>query len=100
MGSASVRLRSAAALGRAAGLASRALRRGGGTTIPGHVARLVDGQVARSLASRLPAGTVLVSGTNGKTTTSRLISAALRAAGRTVVHNRAGANLMTGVTTA
>jgi len=48
----------------------------------------------------LPQGTIVVSGTNGKTTTTRLLSALLTAAGRRVVHNRAGANLMSGVATA
>ena len=68
--------------------------------MPGVVARFIDRGVAGTLASGLRNGCVLVSGTNGKTTTSRLISAMLSAAGRRVVHNRAGANLMTGVTTA
>jgi UDP-N-acetylmuramyl tripeptide synthase len=56
--------------------------------------------MAGTLARRLANGSILVSGTNGKTTTARLISAMLTARGRRVVHNRAGANLMTGVTTA
>jgi UDP-N-acetylmuramyl tripeptide synthase len=94
------RLTLATTAARAAGTASRVLRRGGGTTLPGAVARFVDRNAARELAARLPHGSVLVSGTNGKTTTSRLISSILQAAGRRVVHNRAGANLMTGITTA
>jgi UDP-N-acetylmuramyl tripeptide synthase len=100
MGKPSLRVRTAATLGRAAGAASRALRRGGGTTIPGHVARLVDRHVASSLAAGLRNGCIVVSGTNGKTTTSRLMSGILQAAGHKVVHNRAGANLMTGITAA
>ncbi|MDE3078288.1 MAG: DUF1727 domain-containing protein, partial [Chloroflexota bacterium] len=56
--------------------------------------------VTSGLAGRLENGTILVSGTNGKTTTSRLIGSILTAQGFRVVHNRAGANLMTGVTTA
>lgn len=43
---------------------------------------------------------VCVSGTNGKTTTSRMLAAIARAAGWTPVHNRAGANLERGVATA
>src|SRR5438445_363656 len=83
-----------------AGIRSRLLGRGGGTTLPGVVARMVQPDVARSLSRGLPKGSVLVSGTNGKTTTTRLIAAMLRAAGVRVVHNRAGANLMSGITTA
>jgi len=90
----------ATAGGRAAGTASRALGRGGGTTLPGIVARYVEPRIAGALAAQLMNGCVLVSGTNGKTTTTRLISAILSASGRRVVHNRAGANLMSGVTTA
>jgi UDP-N-acetylmuramyl tripeptide synthase len=94
------RLTTATTLARAAGQASRLLRRGGGTALPGVVARFVDRDVACQLAARLEHGSILVSGTNGKTTTTRLISALLGAAGQQVVHNRAGANLMSGITTA
>ncbi|HEU0169144.1 MAG TPA: Mur ligase family protein, partial [Chloroflexota bacterium] len=81
-------------------MVSRRLRRGGGTTLPGVVARFVQPDVAAGLAARLPEGSIVVSGTNGKTTTTRLLAAMLAASGRRVVHNRAGANLMSGVTTA
>jgi len=94
------RLTTATALGRAAGEASRLLRRGGGTTLPGVVARFVDRGVACELSDGLERGSILISGTNGKTTTTRLISALLGAGGRNIVHNRAGANLMSGITTA
>ncbi|HEX6511362.1 MAG TPA: DUF1727 domain-containing protein, partial [Chloroflexota bacterium] len=90
----------ARAAGRAAGLASRALGRGGGTTLPGLVARRLEPGITAELGKRLRNGAVLVSGTNGKTTTSRLLAAILRARGWQVVHNRAGANLMSGITTA
>jgi lipid II isoglutaminyl synthase (glutamine-hydrolysing) len=96
----SARLTTATTLARAAGEASRVLRRGGGTTMPGVVARLVDSNVARRLSARLEHGSILVSGTNGKTTTTRLLAGILQAAGRSTVHNRAGANLMSGITTA
>ncbi len=42
---------------------------------------------------------VLVTGTNGKTTTARMLADILRADGRSVVHNRAGSNLMRGIAT-
>ncbi|HMC05947.1 MAG TPA: MurT ligase domain-containing protein [Solirubrobacterales bacterium] len=88
------------ALARAAGAVSRGSGRGGGTTLPGRVLlRLAPDAVAR-LAARLPAGSTIVSATNGKTTTAAMIAAALRAAGRDPVHNRAGSNMSWGVATA
>ena len=83
--------------GRSAGWLSRRLGRGGGTTLPGRVALRVAPAVIRHLTSRLPHGVVLVAGTNGKTTTSRMIAALLSAAGLRVLHNRSGANLQSGV---
>lgn len=95
-------MRDAAAIlaGRLAARASRALGAGGGTTVPGRVAlALAPGLVGR-LTARLSGGVALVSGTNGKTTTARLLGGVLEAAGRSVVHNRAGANLLTGIASA
>jgi UDP-N-acetylmuramyl tripeptide synthase len=94
-----VRLFLAIAAGQLAGIASRGLRRGGGTTLPGLVARRIDPHTLRKLATRLPQGVALLSGTNGKTTTTRMIAATLAADGRALLHNRAGANLVSGVTT-
>jgi UDP-N-acetylmuramyl tripeptide synthase len=93
-----VRLSIAIAAGKAAGLASRALGRGGGTTLPGVIARRIAPAALRALSSRLPGGVVLVAGTNGKTTTTRMIATTLSDAGRRVLHNRAGANLVSGLT--
>src|SRR5436190_16624122 len=63
--------------GKATGALSRASGRGGGTTFPGDVARAIHPGVLRSLASDLKGGAVLITGTNGKTTTSRLVSGLL-----------------------
>jgi UDP-N-acetylmuramyl tripeptide synthase len=52
------------------------------------------------LGSRLRERATIVSATNGKTTTASMIAAALRAAGREPVHNRAGSNMTWGVATA
>jgi lipid II isoglutaminyl synthase (glutamine-hydrolysing) len=94
------RLLAAIAAARAAQLASRRLGRGGGSTIPGVVARRVDPEVLRKLSRRLPLGSAAVTGTNGKTTTTGMISEILATAGRRVVNNATGANLVTGVTAA
>jgi UDP-N-acetylmuramyl tripeptide synthase len=94
------RLSAAILAARAARIASRTLRRGGGSTVPGVVARRVDPEVLTKLSGRLRLGSAAITGTNGKTTTTRMISRILQAAGVRVVNNSTGANLVTGVTAA
>jgi UDP-N-acetylmuramyl tripeptide synthase len=90
-------VRSTARLVRAA---SRRLGRSGGTTAPGRLLlRLSPGALAR-MADELDEGSMLVSATNGKTTTATMIAAGLDRSGREVVHNRAGSNMAWGVATA
>jgi UDP-N-acetylmuramyl tripeptide synthase len=91
------RLTAAIVAGQLTGMLSRRLGRGGGTTLPGQVAQRVDSDAPRKLAAALRDGSAVVTGTNGKTTTTRLIASILAAAGRRVVHNRSGANLLSGV---
>ncbi len=86
--------------GKATGVVSRLSGRGGGTTLPGDVARAIDPKVLSKLTSDLKLGSVVITGTNGKTTTSRLLSWLLEGAGKRVVSNRAGANLIFGATAA
>ncbi|MSQ23979.1 MAG: DUF1727 domain-containing protein [Chloroflexi bacterium] len=94
------RLSAAIAAGRVASRLTRALRRGGGTVLPGHVAARIDTQALSTLSSRLPQGSVLISGTNGKTTTARMLAQIAHRAGLRPVHNRAGANLPAGILSA
>jgi UDP-N-acetylmuramyl tripeptide synthase len=82
---------------KAAARASQALHRGGGTAISGLVALQVDAGVVRRLAGGLGQGSILVTGTNGKTTTSRLISEAAGAAGLSPLANASGSNLLRGI---
>lgn len=90
----------AIAAGRLVAAASRAARLGGGTTLPGRVAIALAPGIVPDLARRLPRGVVLISGTNGKTTTARLLDGVLDAAGLVAIHNRAGANLLSGIASA
>lgn len=83
--------------GRAAGALSRRLHLGGGTSIVGIVAQRLYPGIVGHLAGQLEHGSVMVTGTNGKTTTSGFIAAILRDAGLRVWHNREGSNLMSGV---
>ena len=73
---------------------------GGATTFPGEVLLRHAPDALRVLSRQLPNRCVLVSGTNGKTTTASMIAAILREAGRRVTHNRAGANMPSGIATA
>ena len=95
---ASLRSRVTVALGRAARLVSR-LRGGGsgGTALPGLVVEKIDpGFLARTL-DRLPMGVIVVSGTNGKTTTTKMVVQLLREQGLRVLTNRSGSNFVRGV---
>jgi UDP-N-acetylmuramyl tripeptide synthase len=90
----------AIAAGRLTAVASRAARAGGGTTLPGRIAMALAPGVITDLSARLARGVILVSGTNGKTTTSRLLGGILESAGLVPIHNRAGANLLSGIASA
>jgi UDP-N-acetylmuramyl tripeptide synthase len=82
-----------------AGKAVRALARlrGGGSAFPGLVAeRIAPGILSQALAD-VPRGIVVVSGTNGKTTTTKMLVALLRAHGRDVFTNPTGSNFTRGV---
>ena len=81
---------------RAAGALSRAAGRGGGTTLPGKLLWKLDPDGIDRLAGRLPAGSILVSATNGKTTTTAMAAELLAGSAR-LAHNASGANLVSGV---
>ena len=92
-------VRLAVAVGRLTGLASRLIGRGG-TAVPGLVAERLDRSLIEHLASGLSDGVVIVTGTNGKTTTTKMLVAILESAGKRVLTNPAGSNLARGVATA
>ena len=79
---------------------SRRSGRSGGTTLPGRLLLRADPQALGRMAARLDEGAVLVSATNGKTTTAAMAAAILERSGRSLVHNRAGSNMGWGVATA
>jgi UDP-N-acetylmuramyl tripeptide synthase len=86
------------ALARGVGAISR-LRGGGGTSAPGKLLmRLAPGAIGE-LGARLRRGNVLVSATNGKTTTAAMAAAIFERHGVALVHNQAGANMAGGVAT-
>jgi UDP-N-acetylmuramyl tripeptide synthase len=95
-----VRLAAGLAAARAVGGLARATRRGGGTSLPGKVLTRVEPHAIERLAGRLSRGSVVISATNGKTTTAAMVSSVLERAGTRLVHNRAGANMVGGVASA
>jgi lipid II isoglutaminyl synthase (glutamine-hydrolysing) len=86
-------------LARAAAGLSRLAGAGGGTTLPGKLLWKLDPGAVDRLAARLPQGSALVSATNGKTTTAGMVARILEPTVR-LAHNRAGANLVSGVASA
>jgi len=85
----------------ARGVAALARLRGGGaTSLPGKVLMRMEPGAIGALGARLPRGSVLVSATNGKTTTTAMAAGILEHAGIPLVHNRAGANMAGGVAAA
>src|SRR6185312_15076094 len=94
-----VRLQAGLLAARATGAAARLAGRGG-TSLPGKVLMRAEPHAIAQLAARLPQGSVVVSATNGKTTTAAMIAAILGRTGTRLVHNRAGANMAGGVAAA
>ncbi|HWD70765.1 MAG TPA: MurT ligase domain-containing protein [Solirubrobacteraceae bacterium] len=84
-------------IARGVGRVVRASGRGGGTSLPGKVLLRLEPDAIGRLASRLGNGSAVISATNGKTTTATITATILERAGRTLVHNRAGANMAGGV---
>ncbi|MBI4553362.1 MAG: Mur ligase family protein [Candidatus Latescibacteria bacterium] len=73
------------------------LRIGGGSAAPGYFASKLYPRLTTDLIRQFPDGCVIVTGTNGKTTTSALLAGMLRQAGHVTLHNFTGSNMMQGV---
>ncbi len=93
-----LRARLATSIGGAAGRVSRLTGRGDGSVIGGVLGLRVEPDLLRLLATGRQI--VLVTGTNGKTTTTRLITAALSTLGQEVASNAYGANMEAGLASA
>lgn len=76
--------------------ATRILGRGG-TTLPGRVALKIKPDITKVLSAQLGRGSLIITGTNGKTTTSALITAILKESGAKCIHNQSGSNMSWGV---
>lgn len=78
----------------------KSLKIGEGTNFPGRIARKISPDLLSFLVKQTKKEIITVTGTNGKTTTSGFIAGILEADGRKIVHNKRGANMLDGITTA
>lgn len=74
-------------------------RLGNGYTWPGHLVNKLFPAVWNSPLLHFKRGVILISGTNGKTTTSKLLTHLLLQNGNSVTHNQTGANMLSGILT-
>lgn len=74
--------------------------RGGGSALPGLFVERIDKNFVRDTLAQLPEGVILVSGTNGKTTTTKIVVELLESQGLRVFTNRTGSNFSRGVAAA
>jgi UDP-N-acetylmuramyl tripeptide synthase len=93
-----MRIRLAVLVGRAVRVIARL--RGGGSAIPGNIALRIAPRFLEHALGSLPLGVVFVTGSNGKSTTTHMLVAALRAHGMRVFTNPSGANLPQGIASA
>jgi len=75
----------------------RFFRRGGGTALPGLVTTTIAPHFLNAVIQQLPYGSLTITGTNGKTTTTRMLYGILTAAGFHPISNRQGSNLLRGL---
>ena len=71
--------------------------RGGGSALPGLVVEKINHNYLKESLSNLPFGVVVISGTNGKTTTTKIVVELLESAGLKVFTNKTGSNFTRGV---
>jgi UDP-N-acetylmuramyl tripeptide synthase len=76
------------------------LRGGGGSALPGLVIEKTNPNFLKKTLSRLPYGVVVISGTNGKTTTTKIVSELLAKQGLKVFTNKTGSNFVRGAISA
>lgn len=79
---------------------ARVTGRGKGSSLPGKIALKIYPRMLKHLGRQTKNGIIIVTGTNGKTTTNNMIARVVENAGSSVIINREGANLITGVTAA
>lgn len=71
--------------------------KGGGSALPGLIIEKIDKNFLADTLGRLPKGVVVISGTNGKTTTTKTVVELLESQSLKVFTNRTGSNFVRGV---
>jgi UDP-N-acetylmuramyl tripeptide synthase len=74
--------------------------RGGGSALPGLIVEKIDSSFVSKSLAQLPEGVIVISGTNGKTTTTKMVVELLESQGLKVFTNRTGSNFTRGVAAA
>lgn len=93
-----VRFLLAVLLGRLARVVTR--WRGGGSALPGYVARKIRPGFIGDIVSQWPYGVLVILGSNGKSTTTHMVCSILRAHGLQIFTNASGANMPQGIASA
>lgn len=78
---------------------TRALKLGGGSAAPGLYALKIEPKLVEKLSTKIPRN-IVITGTNGKTTTSRMLAHFAKAHGLSVIRNHTGSNLERGIASA
>lgn len=73
------------------------LRGNGGSALPGLVVERTNPNFVKNILAKLPHGVVVISGTNGKTTTTKIVTELLQKQGLKVFTNKTGSNFVRGV---
>ena len=89
-------------IGKIVAALSRFFNIGAGGTWPGEIALILDKDFIKKMNRSVKKGIILIAGTNGKTTTSKIIQKILENEGKSnqVIRNRSGANLLNGIASA
>ncbi len=91
-----MRLMFAILLGKLTAYLTRVLKSGGGSAAPGLYALFIEPDLIKKLGSKIPKN-VVITGTNGKTTTAKMLAHFAKASGLKVIRNHTGSNLERGI---
>ncbi len=86
--------------GKTASFLIKAFRLGHGSTWPGHLALKLHPAFIKELLNKTQGKVIIIAGTNGKTTTTKLVHTILEKQGGTIIRNESGANLLNGIASA
>ena len=92
-----IQLYTALIIGKIVKFLTRFLKIGGGTAAPGLASISLDKNFIQKTVKACKISSIVITGTNGKTTTSRMLNTILEKASIQTIHNRAGSNLLRGV---